>query len=94
VDQLILELTSPRARRSDPRTSYVAAEKAASFTAKHVAKIFSCLVENGKMTPKEISQKTGLEYHAVQRRGKEMETGKLIVRGPEEKDGMRLWRVA
>lgn len=93
MNQLALSF-SPRARRRDPETSRVAAEKARSFSARHAAKIWTCLKDFGALTPREVSERTGLEYHAVQRRGLEMETAKLITRVPDERDGMRIWRAA
>jgi len=82
------------ARKTDPVTSHQAAEKAESFKARHIAHIWNALKDHGKLTPREISTITGLDYHAVQRRGAEMERKKLIVRGAETKDGMMLWSAA
>lgn len=93
MTQLALDL-SPRARRRDPRTSHVAADKAASFAARHVSKIWTCLKDHGAMTPREIAERTGMDYVAVQRRGCDLERAGLIVRGPDERDGMRVWRAA
>lgn len=93
MNQLALSFTL-RAWRRDPETSHVAAEKARSFSARHAATIWTCLKDFGALTPREVSERTGLEYHAVQRRGLEMETAKLITRVPDECDGMRIWRAA
>jgi len=89
MNQLAIDF-QPRVRRSDPETSYKAAEKAKSFSGKHRAAIYGCLKDFGPMTPSEISEKTGLDYHAVQRRGREMEEGKLIIRYGE-RDGQKIW---
>jgi hypothetical protein len=84
---------APLARRSDPQTSHDAAEKAKHFQARHISIIWDCLVQNGPMTPKEIeSWFTGLDYVAIQRRGCDLERRGLIVRGPEVRDGQRVWK--
>lgn len=83
---------TPCARQRDPQTSHDAAEKAKSFQARHIALIWDCLKTHGPMTPREIAEKTGLDYHAVQRRGADMWVRNLIERGPDVKDGQRVWR--
>lgn len=85
---------APLYRRSDPPTSVQAAERAGQFKARDISTIWAALKDHGRMTPREIAEVSGLDYHAVQRRGAEMERKKLIVRGPEIKDGMRVWGVA
>ena len=85
---------APLYRRSDPETSYQAAEHAKQFKARDISIIWAALKEHGRMTPREIAEVSGLDYVAVQRRGAEMERKKLIVRGPEIRDGMRVWEAA
>ncbi len=84
--------TTPLARNTDSITSHVAASKSCEFRARHIARIWTCLKDNGAMIPAEIAKATGLDYHAVQKRGKEMETNGLIVRGPEVRYGQTVWR--
>ena len=83
---------SPRARRRDPQTSHVAAEKAGHFQARHIALIWDVLKDLGKMTPREIAKWLDMDYVAIQRRGAEMERRGLIERGPEIKDGQKVWK--
>jgi DNA-binding MarR family transcriptional regulator len=87
------QLNLPLARVTDPQTSWDAASKSDTFRARHISLIWTCLKDHGAMIPREIAAKTGLEYHAVQRRGKQMERDGLIVRGPEIKNGQTVWRV-
>jgi DNA-binding MarR family transcriptional regulator len=92
--QMTLNITPVRSRRTDPATSVRAGEKAQTFAPRHIALIWNALREHGPMTPREIAKVTGLDYHAVQRRGKELESKGLIVRGVDERHGMRVWRAA
>jgi len=91
--QMSLDIPPVRSRRTDPATSVRAGERAEKFAPKHVDRILAALKQYGPMTPREISKVTGLDYHAVQRRGKELERKGLITRGVDERDGMRIWRV-
>lgn len=79
-------------RSTDPITSKVAAEKTKEFRARHIAKIWNCLKENGSKNFKEIALLTGLEPVQVARRRKEMEEDKLIEVLNETKDGCALWK--
>lgn len=89
------------ARRDDPVTSHVAAEKAVSFIASHQAKIFAVLgmaIANTGMTYREIAHHADLEPVTVARRLKAMERKRLIFRealtdcsGFSSRDGMCLW---
>lgn len=78
-------------RLKDPLTSVRAAEKAKEFRTRHIAKIWACLKDNGKLNYKEIAKLTGLEPVAVARRRKEMESDKLIEVLGEERNGCALW---
>ena len=91
---------APLSRRSDPETSHVAAEKSASFRAKHEARIFGALFEAGDrgMNYREIAAATGMEPVAVARRLKGMERKGVITRsalsdcsGMESRNGMCIW---
>ena len=59
---------APRARRRDPETSKVAAERVKEFAANHHAIIVLCLKDHGPLTISEIEFHSGLEVHAVARR--------------------------
>ena len=79
-------------RIDDPLTSKRAGEKTKEFRARHIAKIWNCLKENGSKTYKEIALLTGLEPVAVARRRKEMEENHLIEVLEETRNGCALWR--
>ena len=92
--------TPPLYRISDPATSRTAADKAASFLAKHEERILGALRDAGKkgMTYREIAAATGLEPVAVARRLKGMERRGLITRsalydcsGFSSRNGMAIW---
>ena len=91
----MMQLSIPLSRNTDPQTSHEAAEKAKSFKCRHIAGIYHALYVYGAMTPREIEPRTGLEvdYIGIQRRGAEMERKGLITRGPDVRDGMKIWRV-
>ena len=86
---------APLSRRSDPETSHVAAEKSASFRAKHEARIFGAIFDAGERGAnyREIAAATGLEPVAVARRLKGMERRGVIERRCDSRDGMTVWRV-
>lgn len=92
--QTSLSFDAPRARVHDPQTSHDAAEKAKVFQARHIALIYDALFVLMEATPREIARFCKLDYVAVQRRAVEMERKGLIVRGPDVRDGMKVWRVA
>jgi len=79
-------------RINDPQTSKKAGEKTKEFRARHIAKIWNCLKDNGSKTYKEIALLTGLEPVAVARRRKEMEENHLIEVLEETRNGCALWR--
>lgn len=82
----------PLSRKSDPRTSHEAAERANKFAASHRAKIYYALTEFGSMNAMAISLCAKMCYVAVQRRGAQMEREGLIRRGPETYNGMMIWK--
>lgn len=92
----MMQLEIPLSHRTDPQTSYDAAEKARTFKARHVALIWNKLRElhGHGQTPYQLSRLIGLDYIAVQRRGAEMERKGLIVRGPDKRDGQLIWRIS
>lgn len=61
----------PRARSTDPVTSHLAAAHAERFIGNHRDRILKALEHPG--TAYDIAERSGLEYHAVQRRLKELE---------------------
>jgi hypothetical protein len=83
---------APLFRESDPETSKQAAEKAKEFRARHIAKIWTCLKDNGPMIPAQIARTTGLDYHAVQRRQAQMREDGLIERAGEVIHGQHVLR--
>lgn len=84
----------PLARSDDPATSHAAAEKCKEFKGRHIQRILECLRTHGALIPADIARITGMDYHAVQRRGADMDANGLIVRGPDELHGQRYWRAA
>lgn len=77
---LIDLMQAPRARRSDPRTSHLAAEGAKKFQRGHAKIILDALRASGPMLPEQIATQTGIAYHAVCRRLKEIEQAGLVLR--------------
>ena len=92
--QLALNIPPVRSRRNDPATSVRAGERADTFAPRHISLIWNALHDCGPMTPKQLAHVTQIDYVAIQRRGAEMERKGLIVRGPDERDGMRVWMAA
>ncbi len=80
VPQSTWKYEPPLFRNTDSETSKQAAEKAKAFKGIHIAKILECLRAHGAMIPAEIARRTGLDYHAVQRRQSEMRETGLIER--------------
>ena len=68
----------PRVRKSDPLTSYVAADSAKELAKKHGSLIVACLVQHGPQGKDGIATHTGLDGNQVARRLKELETLGLI----------------
>ena len=89
--QQALFTDTPRARRNDPETSHIAAEriKASGTLAKHQNLIAQAIRSRPGMTYTEIAEVTGLERHAVGRRLKELEP--IHARRGEVRDGMTTW---
>lgn len=80
----------PRARKRDPETSHAAAAKAATFAVSHRNRIMAALTEPS--TPRELSERSGIDYVAVQRRMVELQRLGLAVPTDERRDGCRVWR--
>jgi predicted ArsR family transcriptional regulator len=64
----------PRVRKSDPLTSFEAADNAKELAKKHGRVIVVCLFQNGPMGKDGIATHTGLDGNQVARRLKELET--------------------
>lgn len=93
MEQIAFDFEARRlARRTDPDRSHRAARKAVTFKDDHKLLIVRVLKLGGAMTPRQIAHATSLDYHAVQRRAAELERVGLITRGPDELDGLPLWR--
>ena len=67
-----------RVRKSDPLTSFVAADSAKELAKKHGSLIVACLVQHGPLGKDGIATHTGLDGNQVARRLKELETLGLI----------------
>lgn len=82
-DQLPDAGPRPRARRTDPVSSHLAAEEnAASGTrARHYDAILKALAGENGMTSDEIARKAGMDRVAVARRMAEMERNGQVRRG-------------
>lgn len=89
--QQALFTDTPRARRSDPETSHIAAAriKVSGVLANHQHLIARAIRAQPGMTYTEIAEVTGLERHAVGRRLKELQP--LHARPGETRNGMRTW---
>ena len=84
----------PRARKPDPATSHVAAQKAAGSANAHRQRIVAALRAKPGMTYREIAEATGLEPVAVGRRLIECERMGTARPGGEQTQGgrtMRTW---
>jgi len=91
-------LTFPRARNSDPLTSFQAADSAKELAKKHGSIIVKCLVQHGPLGKDGIATHTGLDGNQVARRLKELETlgfieltGKTVASKSKRQE--REWRV-
>jgi predicted transcriptional regulator len=71
-------LDFPRVRKSDPLTSFEAADSAKELANKHGAMIVTCLVQHGPLGKDGIATFTKLDGNQVARRLKELETMGLI----------------
>jgi len=85
MNQLALHFDFPRARRSDPISSHMAAQKAEKFARGHAATILQCLKDHGAQTIDMIAKRTSLTAVQVARRLPELQregytepTGKLL----------------
>ena len=68
----------PRVRKSDPLTSFVAADSAKDLAKKHGSIIVQCLVQHGPLGKDGIATHTGLDGNQVARRLNEMKIIGLI----------------
>ena len=91
--QLALSFEPVRARRRDPATSQRAASKAGRFASGHFLLILEALAQ-GDGTAKEIAQRSGLDYVAVNRRMNELQQAGRVALTGDERDGCREWRLA
>ena len=85
-----MDLLQPRSHRHDPATSRIAADEARKFAHGHIRIIVETLegVHPFGLCAREISERSGLEYHAIQRRLKEAEIAGLVRRlGTKNWDG-------
>jgi len=71
---IMFEFIFPRVRKSDPLTSFVAADSAKELAKKHGSIIVQCLVQHGPLGKDGIATHTGLDGNQVARRLKELET--------------------
>ena len=75
---IMFDFIFPRVRKSDPLTSFVAADNAKELAKKHGSIIVQCLVQHGPLGKDGIATHTGLDGNQVARRLKELETLGLI----------------
>jgi len=64
--------TQPLARRTDPLSSYLAADRAKEFAGSHKEKIAACMDDLHQATAEEIARATGLTVVQVDRRVSEL----------------------
>lgn len=77
MTQLAFDL-APRARRTDPVTSHIAAERAQHFAGSHKDRILSALKQHGPAAPPKLEKLTGLSVVQLDRRLCEMQREGLI----------------
>ena len=70
----MFEFIFPRVRKSDPLTSFEAADNAKELAKKHGLQIVACLTQHGPQGKDGIASHTGLDGNQVARRLKELET--------------------
>lgn len=90
---------TPLARKTDPASSHLAAQKAQSFAGSHAKRIALALQELGRMTAHAIADATGLTVVQVDRRLPELQRrgavrlvqddGRVVV-----VSGYRMWEAA
>jgi CRP-like cAMP-binding protein len=91
MNQLAIEFT-PLARRTDPQTSIDAGRNADKFAASHAGRILAVLQLHGDLSPKQISDYTGLTVVQIDRRRHEMKRDGLITVLDEIRHGCQVWR--
>lgn len=100
MDLPIQMLDMPRARRSDPSTSHVAAAMSVRFADSHGNRIVEALKEHGRMSPVGIGGMTGLTVVQVDRRVVELERAgriRLVLSEggwPVVWNGCRVWEAS
>jgi predicted ArsR family transcriptional regulator len=99
TEQLAIDFSAPRARRSDPATSHDAAASVDVFSAEHYQRIIRALKSGGPGTIYEIAERCGMTHVQVARRLPEMQ-GRLVRirasitrRGPTGR-ACRVWDIA
>jgi hypothetical protein len=91
TNQLAIQFTS-RARSDDPITSIIAGRNADKFAASHAGRIHAVLILHGDLSPKQISDYTGLSVVQIDRRRHEMKRDGLITVLNEIRHGCQVWR--
>lgn len=86
----------PRARRTDPASSHMAAANAERFASTHAGRILAALDELATGTAHEIAVASGLTVVQVDRRRKEMEQAGLVYMLRQDgklflRDGFMVW---
>jgi len=82
------------ARRTDPGTSIAAGRNADKFAASQAGRIHAVLKLHGDLSPKQISDYTGLTVVQIDRRRHEMKRDGLITVLDEIRHGCQVWRAA
>lgn len=91
MNQLAIEFTS-LSRHGDPITSVIAGRNADKFAASHAGRILAVLQLHGDLSPKQISDYTGLTVVQIDRRRHEMKRDGLIQVMDEIRHGCQVWR--
>lgn len=90
--QLAIEMFDmPRARKSDPVTSHLAAERSHQFSSSHAAKILAAIKHMPGQTAAYYAGMTGLTVVQIDRRLPEMERKGLIRTTGAVYNGFRAW---
>ena len=79
-------MTTALARNTDPDTSHIAAEKAMAFIPKQLTTTLAAVQENAKLTARELSNRTGLDYYMLCRRLPELRDEGLVCNGKPRRD--------
>lgn len=84
-------LFTPRARRTDPKTSKDAARRAARFAASHAGMILAAIVASPGITALQIADRIGLHKSQVNKRTGELAAEGMIERNGEYEGFLRCW---